>query len=210
MSAMASIKSPTSRLFAQSFVQPHIKKTSKLLITGLCEGNPAVTDGILSQRASNAENISIWWRHHGMHENPPHIMLSNILAHRGHKHMAPWRPTINLINLISPQRGSDHHVLDHLISNQRYTCLGLHDQVRDLRDLGEWCCGCTGTLHETRAGPRRLRYVQFTQVGVVLAYSLLPLRWSRPINLDTPSIFLYQRFWVMWDTSASGNFKSYG
>ena len=39
------------------------KKTSKLRVTGLCEGNPPVTSGFPSQRASNAENISILWRH---------------------------------------------------------------------------------------------------------------------------------------------------
>ena len=32
------------------------KKTSKLRVTGLCAGN--------SQKASNAENVSIWWRQH--------------------------------------------------------------------------------------------------------------------------------------------------
>ena len=36
------------------------KKTSKLCVTGLCEGNPPVTDGFPSQRASNEENVSIW------------------------------------------------------------------------------------------------------------------------------------------------------
>ena len=40
------------------------KKTSKLRVTGLCEGNPPVTCGFLSQRASNVENVSIWLRHH--------------------------------------------------------------------------------------------------------------------------------------------------
>ena len=40
------------------------KKTSKPRITGLCEGNPPVTDCFSSQRASIAENVSIWWRHH--------------------------------------------------------------------------------------------------------------------------------------------------
>ena len=40
------------------------KKTSKLRVTGLCEGNPPVTGGFPSQRASNAEMASIWWRHH--------------------------------------------------------------------------------------------------------------------------------------------------
>ena len=33
------------------------KKTSKLRVTGLCEGNPPVTGGFPSQRASNAENF---------------------------------------------------------------------------------------------------------------------------------------------------------
>ena len=40
------------------------KETSKLHVTGLCEGNPPVTGGFPSQRACNAENVSIWWRHH--------------------------------------------------------------------------------------------------------------------------------------------------
>ena len=41
-----------------------IKKTSKLRITGLCEGNSPVTGEFPTQRASNAENDSIWWRQH--------------------------------------------------------------------------------------------------------------------------------------------------
>ena len=42
------------------------KKTSKFCATGLCEGNSPVTGEFLSQRTSNAENVSIWWRHHGI------------------------------------------------------------------------------------------------------------------------------------------------
>ena len=40
------------------------KKTSKLHVTGLCEGNSPVTGEFPAQRASNAENVSIWWGHH--------------------------------------------------------------------------------------------------------------------------------------------------
>ena len=40
------------------------KKTSKLRVTGLCVGNSPVTGEFPSQMASNAENVSIWWRHH--------------------------------------------------------------------------------------------------------------------------------------------------
>ena len=37
------------------------KKTSKLRVTGLCAGNSQVTGEFPAQRASNAENVSIWW-----------------------------------------------------------------------------------------------------------------------------------------------------
>ena len=38
------------------------KKTSKLRVTGLCEGNSPFP----AQRTRNAENVSIWWRHHAV------------------------------------------------------------------------------------------------------------------------------------------------
>ena len=41
------------------------KKTSKLRVTGLCGGNSPMTGEFSAQRASNAANVSIWWRHHG-------------------------------------------------------------------------------------------------------------------------------------------------
>ena len=40
------------------------KKTSKLRVTGLCAGNSPGTGGFPAQMAINAENVSIWWRHH--------------------------------------------------------------------------------------------------------------------------------------------------
>ena len=48
-----------SRLFGR-----RSKKTSKLRVTGLCAGNSAGTGEFPAQMASNAENVSIWWRHH--------------------------------------------------------------------------------------------------------------------------------------------------
>ena len=41
------------------------KKTSKLHVTGLCAGNSPGTGEFPAQMASYAENVSIWWRHHG-------------------------------------------------------------------------------------------------------------------------------------------------
>ena len=40
------------------------KKTSKLRVAGLCVGNSPRTSEFPAQMASNAENVSIWWRHH--------------------------------------------------------------------------------------------------------------------------------------------------
>ena len=45
------------------------KKTTKPCVTGLCEGNSPVTGEFRSQRASNAEKVSIWWRHHVLNQS---------------------------------------------------------------------------------------------------------------------------------------------
>ena len=55
------------------------KKTSKLRVTGLCAWNSPGTGEFPAQIASNAVNVSIWWRHHGS-------------AHPG-RTWAPWCPT---------------------------------------------------------------------------------------------------------------------
>ena len=39
-------------------------KKTKLIVTGLCAGNSPETGEFPAQRASNAENVSIWWCHH--------------------------------------------------------------------------------------------------------------------------------------------------
>ena len=47
-----------------SLIRCRSKKTSKLRVTGLCVGNSPETGEFPAQRASYAENVSIWWRHH--------------------------------------------------------------------------------------------------------------------------------------------------
>ena len=41
------------------------KKASKLRVTGLCAGNSPGIGEFPAQMTSNAENVSIWWRHYG-------------------------------------------------------------------------------------------------------------------------------------------------
>ena len=50
----------------QSLFRPRSKNTSKLRVTGLCAGNSPGTGEFPSQMASNAENVSISWRHHDL------------------------------------------------------------------------------------------------------------------------------------------------
>ena len=64
---MSAIKSPSLDCLLTSLIRRRSKKTSKLRVTGLCEGNPLVTGGFPSQRTNNAENVSIWWHHHVTH-----------------------------------------------------------------------------------------------------------------------------------------------
>ena len=52
------------------------KKVSKLRVTGLCAGNSPGTGEFPAQRASNTENVSIWWRHHERATNCPHIVAA--------------------------------------------------------------------------------------------------------------------------------------
>ena len=52
-----------NRLFNRLF-RRRSKNISKLRVTGLCGGNSPATGEFPAQRASNAENVFIWWRHY--------------------------------------------------------------------------------------------------------------------------------------------------
>ena len=52
------------------------KKTSKHCVTGLCVGNLPMTSEFSAQRASDAENVSIWWRHHGINLGTQIMLLA--------------------------------------------------------------------------------------------------------------------------------------
>ena len=75
MTAMASeITSPTCvyRLLRS-------KEISKLRVTYLCEGNSPVTGEFPTQRPSNTENVSIWWRHHAITKISVAVLYTEIL-----------------------------------------------------------------------------------------------------------------------------------
>ena len=66
-----------SRLFRR-----RSKKTSKLRVTGFCVGNSPGTGEFPAQMASNAENVSIWWRHHDhTGEGPFYCDFQTLICH---------------------------------------------------------------------------------------------------------------------------------
>ena len=58
------LKSPALRLFTQLFIRAQIKENIKAPRHWHCAGNSPVTGEFPPQMASNADNVSIWWRHH--------------------------------------------------------------------------------------------------------------------------------------------------
>ena len=64
MSGMASQITSLTIVYSTVYSDKDQRKTSKLYVTGLCAGNSPVTGEFSSQKASSAENVSIWWRHH--------------------------------------------------------------------------------------------------------------------------------------------------
>ena len=83
------------------------KKTSKLSITGLCNRNSPVTGEFPVQRASNMENVSIWWHHHDrLTWWKPwtlfHPLFRNLLNHRespyeGWKAVVTHNANVNIV-----------------------------------------------------------------------------------------------------------------
>ena len=72
------------------------KKTSKLRVTGLCARNSPVTGEFPAQMASNAENVSILWRHRD--ESIEWVVLLVIVKHfhfqRGEPYLSWQKATI--------------------------------------------------------------------------------------------------------------------
>ena len=103
------------------------KKTSKLRVTGLCVGNSPGTGEFPAQKASNAENVSIWWRHH-------------IILKRGHGSNNTVLTSLAFSQLLSKQSADItlQCVRSTYVHNDTYTVC-LSDKVMLSRG-GEWRC----------------------------------------------------------------------
>ena len=77
----------TSLTIVYSTVYSGAKKTSKLRVIGLCVGNSPMTGEFPAQMASNAENVSISWRHHML------TLSCHLLQYRDSLFLAYFYPT---------------------------------------------------------------------------------------------------------------------
>ena len=57
-------------------------KTSKLRVTGLCEGNSPVTGEFPAQMPSNVGNVSIRWRHHAQRVSNAEYVLFGVTLNK--------------------------------------------------------------------------------------------------------------------------------
>ena len=65
MGTMASQITSLTIVYSTVYSDADYGKKTKLRVTGLYAGNSPGTGEFPAQMASNAENVSIWWRHHG-------------------------------------------------------------------------------------------------------------------------------------------------
>ena len=87
------------------------KKTSKLRVTGLCEGNSPGTGEFPAQMASNAENVSIWWRHHALWYSSDYTGIFRVQHQAVISSLQFWFAHDLTLNVMSGLVGdSNHHV----------------------------------------------------------------------------------------------------
>ena len=67
------------------------KKTSKLRLAGLWEGNPSVIGGLFSQMTSSEGHIFIWWHHHGNTLLPFYATYLSVNDHDMVKRLIAWQ-----------------------------------------------------------------------------------------------------------------------
>ena len=115
MSVIASEITNLTIVHSTVYSRRRSKKTSKLWVTGLCEGNSPVTGEFPAQRASNAENVSIWCRHHA------------ILIHADRRTKLIFQVPILSCTYIGPKFDAIIWTNDGLGWWRRYSSLGLNE-----------------------------------------------------------------------------------
>ena len=107
MSAVASQITSLTIVNSSVYSMRRSIETSKLCVTGLCEGNSPMTGEFPAQRASNAEKVSIWWRYHKERMQHMYILYIPIIFS---KFNLVWTADTAIYNyLIPPFSSCLHH-----------------------------------------------------------------------------------------------------
>ena len=124
MRAMASeITSLTIVYYSSVYTGADKKKQSEHRVTDLCVGNSPMSGEFPTQRASNAENVSIWWRHHVKSISHMAVLLYFVI-HNKTRHRKFIKISILLLFLLN---GSIHLIQSQTFgktdsSNKGNTC----------------------------------------------------------------------------------------
>ena len=103
------------------------KKTSKLRVTGLCAGNSPVTGEFPAQMASNAKNVSIWWRH-------PFFSSCHVFNAR-----VPTRKNIADEMTLLQDKSKQNHNHFHALQCTHSVCYFIQNLFRNLeKQYNEW------------------------------------------------------------------------
>ena len=97
------------------------KETSKLRVTGLCAGNSPVTGEFPAQRASNAENVFIWWRHHDATRTEVNTLFSKLPGDMGTQKK---NPTAKIFQKCVPHLKIS--VVNVVTNTKRWLCRAIH------------------------------------------------------------------------------------
>ena len=206
MGAMASQITSLTNVYSAVYSGADQRKTSKLRATGLFAGNSPVIGEFHEQMVSNAENASIWWRHHvsvlffisdicrGLQngENVKHVKM---LTHGQNDGLSRqlYSPAMGTVN-------SSLHSLADSIRNVEQNCR-LLIQVGNERfflfrhevDFITWPCGfcwemgkifCVMLLQasgrwktlRTGSGVTKSPFVNFAALGIYMIFQIIYIR----------------------------------
>ena len=120
------------------------KKSSKVRGTGFCAGNSPVTGEFPAQKASNVENVSIWWRHYG---TTLHIYSREVGSSE-----ARWLDCCKWVHLLTAITRYDCDIM-HAVSYSLYLWywLGKRNTVTDISNYHQCSHRCrSGVFMWTR------------------------------------------------------------
>ena len=97
------------------------KKPSTPHVAGFCEGNPPMTGGFPSQGVSDAENVSIWWRHHAnaqcrrrLNFSPSYVLYFPFFCSRHSSQLFCHSPSLVKLQWSSKVESLNNHLLGRI------------------------------------------------------------------------------------------------